>query len=86
MVELFTVKPLQWQREGEYRWRSVSMLGFYMVSQLEDGQWGYVTLTDARQLCDSLEHGKQLCNEHWRSSHGIGQFLERFAVPKLDRQ
>jgi len=39
-------------------------------------QWRYAAGASFAD-CDSLEHGKQLCQQHFESVAGIGRFLDR---------
>lgn len=77
-MTFYTILPLEWSDIPGGR-HLLHVGGGYILKQLTDE--GDVTHYMVRidgiwNKCNSLDHGKQLCQKHWESEAGIGKYLQ----------
>lgn len=65
------LKPLEWESHGERFYDSESACGDYRIILAINGeapQWMCAVPGGAFEKCDSIDHGKQLCQKRYEST------------------
>jgi len=107
MTTLYTIPPLEFRQVAADMWQAPVLDGMYEI-WIAGGVWRWVLYQQNRtqQLhqftdritCDSLAHGKQLCNEHWHERmaaclkpwntskpHAVDEFYEQETSDETER-